>query len=111
MIDKYNRHKGVIKFMIGEDEFAMRPTVDEWATIIKLFNGDTELTKEKLIVLRDVVSSAIQKVDADIPIETIKEVVELNLFTCLNAMMNMMNRTDNFMEKVKQKIANAKPNN
>jgi hypothetical protein len=110
MIDKYNRHKGVIKFKLGDDEFSMRPTVDEWAKVVKLFTGDTELTKEKLSVLRDVIADAMHRIDVDVPIETIKETVEINLFTCLDAMMGTMNRPDNFMEKVKQKINNAKPN-
>jgi hypothetical protein len=96
--------------MIGDDEFSMRPSIDEWATVVKLFSKDSEINKDKLIVLRDVMAEAIHRIDIDVSIDTIKETVEANLFTCLNALMNVMNKQDSFTEDLKKKIANAKSN-
>jgi len=85
--DKWRRHKGILTFKIGDDEFTMKPTIDhvaEYFSKIKARFGKidpsvlNEYQAEILKIAKEVSVKAMKEANPEISEEVIKEFVENN---------------------------------
>ena len=108
-MNKYERHKGIIKFMVGDDEFEMRPSIDDWVGLFKTVEGKTKedmnvFSKEEMESLVDIMTNAIARCDKETPIDCIKEFVESNFMICMDAFTKIMGKNTDMKDLVKKRM-------
>jgi len=116
-VNKYEKHKGIIKFNVGEDEFQMRPSVDDWVELFKVYDGKNEaemkksgFSKEEMDKLVNIMANSIKKCDPGTPVELIKEFVAGNFMTCMTA-FGQMNKNQGMNQEMKKRIKNFEQKN
>jgi len=99
--EKWTRHKGILKFKIGDDEFTMKPTIDhvaEYYSRIKARFGKIDISlinenqAELMKIAKEVSVKAIKEANPDVPEDTIKEFVDNNSIIVTQTFLSAVER-------------------